>query len=94
MHSLQVIFSVALLVAGTVFSNHVFALEATTAPSDQPSDRTMMRHLMQTRADQLAEVAAMQSQVNAILTCTTRARFYAPGEAGADTNGCIPITIQ
>ncbi|MBX9862409.1 MAG: hypothetical protein K2Y42_06605 [Hyphomicrobium sp.] len=93
MHSRQVIFSVALLVAGPALCGHAFALEATTAPGGQASDRSMMRHLTQTRADQIAEVASLQSKANAILACTAKGRFYAPGEVGADANGCIPITV-
>lgn len=92
MHPRQVISSVALLVAGAMICGHAFALEATTASNDQPIDRAMVRQLTQKRADQLADLATLQSQVNAILACTAIARFYAPGEAGADANGCIPIT--
>lgn len=83
-----------LIVAGALLCSEAFALEATTAFNDQPVNRTMMRHLTQKRAAQMADVAALQAQANLILACTKIGRFYAPGEAGADANGCIPITVQ
>ena len=94
MRSRQVFLQTAVFVAGLIIAAPINAMEAATAPDAQGSDRVLMRHLGQKRADQLAEIVQMQSQLNLILTCNTQGRFYAPGEAGADSDGCIPFTAQ
>lgn len=94
MRSRQVFFATSMLVASMVVFEQAFALEAVTAPNSQNSDRNTYRHLAQTRADQMAKAIQLQSQLNLLLACNTQGRFYAPGEAGADSNGCIPFTAQ
>lgn len=69
------------------------AIEATTAPNDRASQAAIFRQLAANRADQLAEIAAIQAQVDAMLTCTRKGRFYAPGEPQADADSCTVIAV-
>lgn len=93
MHSRQVIFAIGLLAAIAVPSPALLALEAATSSNDRASNAAMMRHVAVQRADQLADVASLESQVNSILTCTGKGKFYTPSKSEADSDGCTDIEV-
>ena len=93
MHSRQVIFSIGLLAAVTSPSAALLALEAATSTNDRASNAAMVRHVGSMRAEQMVEVANLQSQVDAILTCTRKGKFYTPSKSGADSDGCTDIEV-
>lgn len=93
MHSRRVIFMVGLLAAVATPSAALLALEAATGTNDRASNAAMVRHVGTIRAEQLVEVANLQSQVNAILTCTRKGKFYTPSKTGADSDGCTDIEV-
>lgn len=93
MHSRRVIFMVGLLAAVATPSAALLAIEASTRPSDRASHAAMARHVATIRAEQLVEVANLQSQVDAILTCTRKGKFYTPSKTGADSDGCTDIEV-
>lgn len=92
MHSRQVI-SYGLLLAAMQLCPSASALEAATATNDRASNAAMVRHFAAERADQFAELAALETQVTALLKCTKKGRFYTPGETGADSDGCAEIQV-
>lgn len=92
MHSRQTIFF-GLLAALIAPSQAAFALEATTSTNDRASNAAMVRHLAAQRADQMAELATLQAQVDSMLKCTTKGRFYTPGKSGADADNCTDIQV-
>ena len=69
------------------------AMEAVTNPNNRASNAAVVRLLAAERAEQLAELAALETQVNAILRCTYKGRFYAPGMNDADADGCTSIEV-
>lgn len=93
MHSRKVISGGMLLAAGILPLAGAHALEVTTESNNRASNAALVRKLAADRTDQLAEIAALQLQVDALLICTGKGRFYAPGEAGADGQGCTEITV-
>jgi len=90
MHSCQVI-SVGVLLCAVATGAH--ALEASTPTNDRASNAALIRHLAAERADQFAELAAVENQVKALLTCTKKGKFYTPDETGVDADGCTEIQV-
>ena len=93
MHSGRTVFIAAAFAAACALAGGAHALEATTESTSRASHAAVARHLAAERADQLAQLTAMQAQVDGILTCTYKGRFYAPGTAGADADGCTAIEV-
>lgn len=93
MHSRQVIFSIGLLAAITSPSAALLALEATTTTNDRASNAAMVRFVAAQRADHLSNLASLESQVNHLLTCTGKGKFYTPSKSGADSDGCTDIEV-
>lgn len=92
MHPRQVI-AVALALAAALPLMAARALEVTTNTNDRASNAALIRHLAAARAGQLAEVATLQAQVDAILACTFKGKVYTPGQSGADAQGCTDIEV-
>jgi hypothetical protein len=93
MHSRQVIFAFGLLAAVATPSATLLAMEAATAANSRASNAALVRHLAAERADQLADLAAIQSQVDSIIKCTAKGRFFTPGKSGADADSCTDIEV-
>lgn len=93
MHPRQVIFAIGLLAGLVAPSAGLLALEAATAPNDRASNAAMVRHVAAERADQMAELTALQAQVDSMLKCTTKGRFFTPGKSGADADSCTDIQV-
>jgi hypothetical protein len=90
MHPRQVIAVGVLLCA---LASGAFALEAVTRSNDRASNAALVRRLAAERADHFADLSAVEAQVNALLTCTGKGKFYAPGQTGADADGCTEIQV-
>lgn len=86
-------FSVLVIAAAFAGPSAPDAMERTTHINDRASNAAVTRHLAAERADQLAELAAIQAQVTAIVRCSGKGKFYTPGAAGIDAHGCSDITV-
>lgn len=69
------------------------ALEASTGSNDRASLGTAMRAVAEERADQLAELAALQLKLDAAVRCAGKGKFYTPTKAGGDEHHCSEITV-
>lgn len=93
MHSRQVCFAIAAMAAAAVIGTPVVALEITTQSNDRASNAALVRHLAAQRVDQLAEIAAIEAQVDAMLICTAKGKFHTPSHTDADSDGCTSISV-
>lgn len=80
------------LAAGLMMPS-ALAMEAGTAPDNRASTAAMLRQLTTERADQLAQLAALQLQADALRRCNGKGKFYTPGKADADADGCTFIVV-
>jgi hypothetical protein len=87
----RLVITVGLLLCAV--ASGAYALEATTRSNDRASNAALVRHLAAERADQFADLSAVEAQVNGLLTCTRKGKFYTPGESGADADGCTAIQV-
>lgn len=90
MHSRKAFFY-TLLLAASVACPSVQALETAFGSNDRASNAALVRHLAAQRASQIADVAALQARVDAIIRCSGKGKFHTTSNPVADTDGCSDI---
>lgn len=93
MHSRQVISAFVLLGAAGLAAGAAFAMEAVTESNERASTGALFRQFAAERADQLSDLTVLQAQVDRIISCTAKGRFYTPSKSGADADGCTDIEV-